>query len=493
MMRSDDDPQQQSEEEVNFDHNIDSVPVDLPENIPAPPSDAVLLPPPEWIDPNAETHNWFNEMVDAHPDVSETEEPVEGSVIDFAKRLKKVMNTQKLQLSDLMNIRKSGFTEFKTCTTTQLEFEYNVEEVARAMSEKITWEKRTPLESFYYKPEDLQYTDFSQPLPMLGRPNDPKIPKQFFFNKDLYFFVHGNNDPAHRYATSLTKFKAAFYPIEELEDQLRGLHSKQVQKYDTDAVLGILHWPETRRLYYKYKLSVTSRKTVFSNHRLLSVRNVKKIDNRFGYPFLDEIEVRRSDDELYTFSEADYDRLNRDDLFDIYLLKRQGKLENLPGNTQYDVINSILLAIRRTVLKARVEDAQLGAESYQTQLNFTEHRISHRYKQEPLTFVKKPFGVVYQKGKDRQRFMDYNEVHKFGDQTLKFVGIELNKKLAKYDKGSRVGWNRQDAKEARKFMVRIEQKLRFRDQIRRLESLVGGREPIQNILTYRRPSHRPYF
>ena len=232
---------------------------------------------------------------------------------------------------------------------------------------------------------------------------------------------------------------------------------------------------------------------MFTNHRILAVRNVLKTDSRFGYTFLDEIEVRRSDDQLYTFSEAYYKRLNLDDLFDIYLLKKQGKLENLPGNTQYDVINSILLYIRQVVLKARVEDAQLGVESYQTQLNFTEPRFSSRYSQQPLTFVKRPFGVVYQKDGDSKRFLDYNEVHKFGDQTLKFVGIKLKDKLGKYMDGRRVGWNSKDAREARKFMARIEQKLRFRDQIRRLESLVGGRELIPNILTYRRPTHRPYF
>ena len=91
------------------------------------------------------------------------------------------------------------------------------------------------------------------------------------------------------------------------------------------------------------------------------------------------------------------------------------------------------------------------------------------------------------------RFMDYTEVQKFGDQTLKYVGLKLKEKLVAYGKGEKVGWNHHDEREAIKFLTRIGTKLKFRDQIRRLESIAGGREPIPNILTYRRPPHKPYF
>ena len=176
-------------------------------------------------------------------------------------------------------------------------------------------------------------------------------------------------------------------------------------------------------------------------------------------------------------------------------MKIQGKLENMPGSTQYDIINSLLLYIRQAVIRARVEDAQLGVESYQTQLNFTapKTRFPNLQKNSLYKFIKKPFGVVYSKDNDNLRVMDYTEVHKFGDQTLKFVGIKLTDKLRRYKEGLRVGWNNQDAKEARKFISRIEAKLRFREQIRSLERLIGGREPIPNILTYRRPYHTSFF
>lgn len=133
-------------------------------------------------------------MVDAHPDDHEADEMTEGSIVNFMKRIKKVMQTQRLQLSDLVKIRAAGFTEFKTCTTTELEFEYNVDEVARALSENITWVKRPSWDRIYHgtDPDDFKFQDFSQPLPLVGPPSDPKIPKEYFFNNDLQYLIHGN-------------------------------------------------------------------------------------------------------------------------------------------------------------------------------------------------------------------------------------------------------------------------------------------------------------
>lgn len=479
----------QSTEEANVD--MDDIPPIITETIAEPPKDAQLIPVPEWINPDAPSYNWFDEMVDAHPDDTEAEEMTEGSIVSFAKRIKKVMQTQRLQLSDLLEIRKAGFTEFKTCTTTELEFEYNVEEVAKALSENITWTKRPSWDKFFPGTEPLvdefKYQDFSQPLPLVGPPSEPKLPKQYFFNKDLQYLIHGNTDPNHCYATSLTKFRAASYPLERLEDQMRGLHSTSISKYNHEAALCTLHWPEMRRWFYKYKLSFHNKHRVFSNLRILAITAVKRSEKRFGYNFLDEIEVRRIDDQLYTFGEADYHRLNLNDIADIYLLKVQGKLQNLSGSLQYDIINSILLFMRQTIIKARVEDAQLGVESYQQSLNFTAPQLyPPNIRLRSFIFNNKPFGVIYPH-KDGYCFMKYDEVHKFGDQTLKFVRIKLNEKLKEHDSGVNVGWNRRDVREAIKFIARIDQKLWFREQIRTLESLLGAREPFPNILTYRRP------
>ncbi|GKF97725.1 hypothetical protein Tco_0293546, partial [Tanacetum coccineum] len=62
--------------------------------------------------------------------------------------------------------------------------------------------------------------------------------------------------------------------------------------------------------------------------------------------------------------ESDYSRLNLNDIEDMYALKAQGKLHHLGGQTENDMANSILICIRSIVIKKRVEDVQLGVESY---------------------------------------------------------------------------------------------------------------------------------
>ena len=81
----------------------------------------------------------------------------------------------------------------------------------------------------------------------------------------------------------------------------------------------------------------------------------------------------------------------------MYLLKIQGKTLNLPRKIQNDLINSILLFIRGIVLRARVGDVQLGAESYQTRLNITSPRLEvpEFSKIGLYQFNKKPFGLKY--------------------------------------------------------------------------------------------------
>ncbi|PWA47669.1 hypothetical protein CTI12_AA475510 [Artemisia annua] len=212
---------------------------------------------------------------------------------------------------------------------------------------------------------------------------------------------HASKVAAHRYATSLSKFKAASYLLDNLEEQMKGLHSSSVSKYNVEAAMGILHWPEMRRWFYKWKLTFKSKGKPYTNHRILGITDIPETEKRYGYNFLDKIVVRRSDDKEYSFSEADYHRLNPNDIEDLYVLKVQGKVQNLPGSLQYDLINSLLIFARQRIIRVqgkaqnlpgslqydlinsllifarqriiwvRDEDAQLGVESYQISLNFT--------------------------------------------------------------------------------------------------------------------------
>ncbi|GJS89043.1 hypothetical protein Tco_0771679 [Tanacetum coccineum] len=77
-----------------------------------------------------------------------------------------------------------------------------------------------------------------------------------------------------------------------------------------------------------------------------------------------ERNVRRFDDKEDEFIYADLPRLSLNDVEDMYLLQFQDKLHHLPLEFVKDFNNALLLFIRRVVIQQRVEDIQLGVESY---------------------------------------------------------------------------------------------------------------------------------
>ncbi|GJX85864.1 hypothetical protein Tco_0336638 [Tanacetum coccineum] len=97
-----------------------------------------------------------------------------------------------------------------------------------------------------------------------------------------------------------------------------------------------------------------------------------KTYERYDYTFLKEIVLRRADYNEYKISEADFKNLHPNDFEDLYLLHLQGKLNHLSGADKVHLFNSVNLWIRNIVIRKRVEDLQLGIESYQTKLNLTQ-------------------------------------------------------------------------------------------------------------------------
>nr|GEU46418.1 hypothetical protein [Tanacetum cinerariifolium] len=75
------------------------------------------------------------------------------------------------------------------------------------------------------------------------------------------------------------------------------------------------------------------------------------------------------DDKLYTFKEGDFNRLCIQDIEDILLLLVQGKLKNLTVEEHLAFNVSLRMFTRSIVIQRRVEDLQLGVESYQKKLN----------------------------------------------------------------------------------------------------------------------------
>ncbi|GKE13029.1 hypothetical protein Tco_1416580 [Tanacetum coccineum] len=117
------------------------------------------------------------------------------------------------------------------------------------------------------------------------------------------------------------------------------------------------------------------------------------------------ITVRRDDDKLYTFKEGDYNRLHLEDIEDMLLLLVQGKLTNLNIEEHLALGVSLRMFTRSIVIKRRVEDLQLGIESYQKKLNLTK--------------------LEYNKDK-KNRLMRIDELQKFSDGTLNDVRSALD-------------------------------------------------------------------
>nr|GFA80402.1 hypothetical protein [Tanacetum cinerariifolium] len=105
--------------------------------------------------------------------------------------------------------------------------------------------------------------DLTKPIPLVKIVNRRKVPVDYFFNNDLKY-LHGGISTM-TYTTSLTKTKATQYDLSGIEDMV----------------------------------------DVMKKH---------------GYGYLQQIVVRRADNELYRFKEGDFPRLRINDIEDVLLL-----------------------------------------------------------------------------------------------------------------------------------------------------------------------------
>ncbi|GJV52586.1 hypothetical protein Tco_1448327 [Tanacetum coccineum] len=190
------------------------------------------------------------------------------------------------------------------------------------------------------------------------------IPANFFFNNDLEYLREGSNDK--KYTESMTKYKAARYELQGIEDMVPNLWSPVKVAYDRFALLGISH--------------------------------CVKVNEWYGYGHLEEIVVKRADQKLYTFKEGDFKILHLNDIEDMLFFIVQNKLKNLNGNVIVHLAASLRMFARRNVIQARVEDLQLGVESYQKKLNLTKPRTRDvdMSRRPAYTTLSNPQGVIYE-------------------------------------------------------------------------------------------------
>jgi hypothetical protein len=441
-----------------------------------------------WLDNDDTPQNdWLTNLVQAQPSLPD-EEPLPGNTLQFTQQIMADLHIEKLTKAELRRINRDAQEFLKKRSGNQTEYEFHLQNIASAMSSEFDW--LNPDVNYHPKKSVKPFIiDWTKPLPLTGFPEKPKLPYKRFFNKDLHNLRLSDDTSKRRVSSSLTiSVPAARYDIPAIEETAP-IFSDSVVAYDRDALLGIQHWSERRRLGYTHRLGFTSIENVKHNSKIIAILEIVQ-SKRCDYTFMKEIVVKRQDEQKYKFSEADFPNLNLNDIEDMYLEKVQKRMRGFDRDVQYNFISSLLLFIRRLIVQERVEDLQLGVESYQQKINLTKPLLKFPGidKLSQLSLVQQPsFGFTYIDSKKQISFMKMDELHKFCDHTLKTVRDELVKRLnddrRKLSRKETTRWNSSSRRQVRNFVTKIEERLFRREQIRRLESYIGVRPsfPVSNF------------
>nr|GEY99476.1 hypothetical protein [Tanacetum cinerariifolium] len=147
----------------------------------------------------------------------------------------------------------------------------------------------------------------------------------------------------------------------------------------------------------------------------------------------------------------------------------------------------------RIVIQRRVEDLQLGVESYQKRLNLTkpDSYRSDMKRKEAYTAYFNPRGFIYQNKDKKNRLMRIDELHKFSDGMLTDVRTALDDRL----KGIRMWylpqtiWRKSDKDRAAAMIQAIDKILKTKRIMRSLESTADAKIAIQEIVEYSQKWH----
>ncbi|GJV65542.1 hypothetical protein Tco_1476370 [Tanacetum coccineum] len=333
-----------------------------------------------------------------------------------------------------------AFKLLKGTRSNYAELEYDFKECYKALSEKLDWEN----------PKGGDYPfDLSKPLPLITRGKRQRVPFEYFINNDLKYLQGGVSTMT--YMTSTTKTKAAQYDLPGIEDMVPNIWSPVKVAYDKYALWGISHWREQRKSFYAYARGRQSRGDVYSTKRILAVTHVK-VMRKHGYGYLEEIVVRRADNNW---------------------------LINLLGDDVANFAIALRMFTRSLVIQKRVEDLQLGVESYQKKINVTKPDTTRPdlRKRHPYTPYKDPQGFIYVDDYKRNRLMRSDELHKFSDGTLtRFLSsLEDITKNIDMEYLPKRRWSTLEKKRAHFMIKDINKLLKERRMMRSLEKFIGGR------------------
>nr|GEX07344.1 hypothetical protein [Tanacetum cinerariifolium] len=281
-----------------------------------------LTPDPDWNTKKSIDfrlpRTWINKIAKAKKPPLTFDELMSTS-IDFSEY---VMNNLKIENLTQEHLVGPAFNLLKGTCRSRVELEYHFEECYKAITDRLDWTN----------PEGHEYLfNLSKPLPLIEDRGRQVFPVNYFINNGLEYLKGGSL--SWKYTTSTTKTKAAKY------DDIQGIK---------DMVPSL--WSPVKRI-----IAVT----------------YVKVMKCYDYGYLEKIVVLRKDQQLYKFKEGDFPRLNLYDIEYMLLLLVQKKLFNLEKYVIYDLNVALRMFTRRFVILKRVEDLQLGIESYQKKLNIT--------------------------------------------------------------------------------------------------------------------------
>nr|GEW08405.1 hypothetical protein [Tanacetum cinerariifolium] len=274
-------------------------------------------------------------------------------------------------------------------------------------------------------PEGQQYPhNLLKPLPLIPNSRGRRvIPFDHFINNNLEYLPGGAS--SQKYTTSVTKKKVADY--------------------------GHIKWIED--LFYEFVVNRESARYVYSKRRIIAVTELQIVEWN-NYKHLDWITVR--------------------------------KLTNLIVEERFAFNVSLRMFTKSFAIQRRVEDLQLGVESYQKKLNLTklETYRSDLKRKEAYIAYSNPRGFIYQNKDKQNRLMRIDELHKFSDGTLNDIRTALDDhlKVIRIKYLPQTIWRRSDKERAAAMIQAIDKQLKTRRIMQSLEKFVGRSSRIHRTL-----------
>ncbi|GKA59068.1 retrovirus-related pol polyprotein from transposon TNT 1-94 [Tanacetum coccineum] len=195
----------------------------------------------------------------------------------------------------------------------------------------------------------------------------------------------------------------------------------------------------------------------------------------YRYDYMKKIILCRADLKEYVIGERDFKYMYPSDFEGLYLLNLQGYLNHLSPDDKKVLTTAINLWTRNLVIRQRVEDIQLGIESYQTQLNLTKPRweaTGFEFKHD-FTVIDSPRAVIFRDRYGVQMIMMFNEIHKFSNGTLQHIDEALDYRVKEFrinktNPGMNARfWTKKDVDRSKDFMFAIQKRLKTRVKLNR--------------------------